>query len=96
MVDLTPKMDCKYGAPMGRQSWNDNPRDVPFTGRFYLQHIPLDSGGYDKGGAYWGIGRRVYGYAAGDDSINGTLRAYDRADAKQQVLALYPSATFYR
>lgn len=94
-MNLTPRVDCKYGAPMGRRSWNDNAPDVPYTGKFYLQHIPLDSGGYDRGGAYWGTGERVYGYAAADDSINGTLRAYDRADAKEQVLALYPGAKFF-
>jgi len=92
-MDLTPAVDGKYGAPMGRQSWDDNAK--PFTGRMYLRHIPLDSGGYDSGGAYWGIGMRLYGYAAQDDSVNGFARAYDRVYAKSKVLALHPQATFF-
>jgi hypothetical protein len=92
-MDLTPAVDGKYGAPMGRQSWDDNAE--PFAGRMYLRHIPLDSGGYDKGGTYWGIGMRLYGYAAHDDSVNGFVRAYDRVDAKSKVLELHPQATFF-
>lgn len=47
------KLDCKYGAPMGRTG-----KDL--TGnlgaiKLHLQHVPLDSGGYDEGGAYWGL-----------------------------------------
>jgi hypothetical protein len=37
----------------------------------------------------------VYLYAAVDDSINGSLRAYDRADAMEQVRARHPGATFF-
>lgn len=60
------KLSCKFGAPMGRT--NNLPRknytypefndmeevweNVPFFDRV----VPLDSGGYDKGGAYWGLG----------------------------------------
>jgi len=34
--------------------------------RFYLHHVPLDNGGYDRGGAYWGLGPRLYHYAPAD------------------------------
>ncbi len=30
--------------------------------RFHLQHVPLDTGGYDRGGAYWGLGDPLYWY----------------------------------
>jgi hypothetical protein len=93
-MNLTPKVNCQYGAPMGRKSWNDN-AGAPYTGKMYLRHAPLDSGGYDAGGAYWGTGRRVYLYATADDSINGSLRAYDRPDAMEQVRALHPNVTFF-
>ena len=94
MTNLTPKVDYKYGAPLGRKSWNDNgTREVTCT--MLLRHIRLDSGGYDSGGAYWGIGQRLYGYAATDDSIHGFVRASDRADAIEQVRALYPNAKFF-
>lgn len=93
-MDLTPKCNCKYGAPMGRQSWNDNHGE--YIGKMYLKRIPLNSGGYDSGGAYWGTGMPLYGYAAYDDSINGFVRAYNREDAKARVKAKYPGAVFFR
>lgn len=92
-MNLTPQTNCQYGAPMGRQSWNDNGK--PFQGRFYLRHIRLNQGGYDSGGAYWGTGQRLYGFAAADDSVNGFIRAYDREDAKTQVLYKHPGANFF-
>lgn len=98
-MNLTPAIPheiMKYGAPMGRWRWNDNA--APFTGRMYLRHIPLNSGGYDSGGAYWGTrrsGERLYGYAADDDSANGFIDAADRAEAKELVLAKYPGARFF-
>lgn len=92
-MDLTPHVDCRYGAPMGRRSWDDNAE--PYAGRMYLRWVPLDSGGYDVGGAYWGVGQRLYGYAATDDSVNGFVRASDRMEAKARVLRMYPLAKFY-
>ena len=95
MLDLTPKCNMQYGAPMGRRSWDDN-GPGEFAGRMYLRRIPIDSGGYDPGGAYWGSGQRLYGYASEDDSINGFTRASDRQHAKAVVLHHYPKAKFYR
>jgi hypothetical protein len=92
-MDLTPDVNCKYGAPMGRREWG--PRDPDYEGVFYLQHISLDSGGYDKGGAYWGIGSRLYGYASTDDEINGFVRAFDRAAAKSIIRVTYPKVKFF-
>lgn len=55
---LIGPVNCKFGAPMGR---TDNPPkffgdlDQNWDGIPYFDRIvPLDSGGYDKGGAYWG------------------------------------------
>jgi hypothetical protein len=115
-------VDCKYGAPMGRPQ-----RDINNAGpvKLHLEHVPLNNGGYDAGGAYWGLrpvqGRilqtvygprdvrqrkRIYRYwwngnrpdtAAGRPLIiEGFLDAWDREDAKAQVLEQYPEATFYR
>lgn len=92
-MNLTPKVSCKYGAPMGRSNWDDN--TGTYAGKMYLQHIRLDAGGYDPGGAYWGVGRRLYGYAAVDDSVNGFVRAYDRKDAIERVRRIYPKAAFF-
>jgi len=65
-----PKVSCKYGAPMGRMSLpipydadgnrvkSSDPRDV--GKRVYRRIVPIDSGGYDRGGAYWGLGKPLY------------------------------------
>lgn len=45
-------VSCAYGAPMGRRS----APDLDTTrGTVRLFKVNLDSGGYDDGGAYWGI-----------------------------------------
>jgi len=92
-MDLTPQCNCQFGAPMGRRTWNGN--TAPYAGRMYLRRIRLDRGGYDSGGAYWGVGQRLYGYAAEDDSVNGFVRANDWEDAKARVRRLYPLARFF-
>lgn len=51
---IITKCDCKYGAPMGRCDVGEPP--LPFEEKkIYNCAVPLDSGGYDKGGAYWGF-----------------------------------------
>lgn len=89
----TPDVSCKYGAPMGRFT---GPEPSTGTGdKWQLQHCPIDSGGYDKGGAYWGIGQRLYWCCneAGEESF---FRARDRQAAKAFVRAEYDSkARFY-
>jgi hypothetical protein len=45
------KAFSQYGASMGRRAG-----DAPLEGELCKLHrVPLDSGGYDPGGAYWGI-----------------------------------------
>jgi hypothetical protein len=65
-------------------------------GRVYLRSIPLNSGGYDSGGAYWGDGIRLYW--AGDDSgaVDMYFRARNRGAAKTTVKAAVPDAVFFR
>lgn len=46
-------VSARYGAPMGRASAPDLDA-TPRTVRLF--RVNLDSGGYDDGGAYWGIG----------------------------------------
>lgn len=48
---IITQCDCKYGAPMGRCGVGTKPTDK----KVFDCAVPLDSGGYDKGGAYWGI-----------------------------------------
>lgn len=49
-------VSSKYGAPMGRSEYG-----IPMEGELCGCHrIPIDSGGYDSGGAYWGTGRPLF------------------------------------
>lgn len=64
--------NCKYGAPMGRgniipngvPTWLEETSywtakeyiKRHYKGKVYDRIVPLNSGGYDKGGAYWGHG----------------------------------------
>jgi hypothetical protein len=85
----------QYGASMGRRE-----DFTTLDGRkLYLRRVCLDSGGYDKGGAYWGSGEPLF--CAWDDGwydgqevepIERYLRAPDRNAAKSQL----KGARFYR
>lgn len=99
----TPKVDGRYGAPLGRTSDHlagliVTAADSPFT----LRRIRLDSGGYDSGGAYWGFGAPLYWWAVeiveGDtrDQCSGYLRAANRLAAKNAIRSAQPAARFYR
>ena len=44
----------RYGAPMGRRS--DPYWRKPTDKKIYDRKVPLNMGGYDRGGAYWGSG----------------------------------------
>jgi hypothetical protein len=93
MINPTPPVNTRYGAPLGRRG-NGRPDDCA---KLYLRHVPLDAGGYDRGGAYWGHGARLY-WAASDDGFEAYLRASTRDAAKAKLLAEYPDVclTFYR
>lgn len=60
-VNPTPNVNSKYGAPMGRpkQGHGADP-----TTPFEVKRVPINSGGYDRGGAYWGTGQPLYFYIA--------------------------------
>lgn len=62
-INPVPNVSAKYGAPMGRraQGVGGDP-----TTPFELRKIRINSGGYDDGGAYWGIGQPLYWYCAYD------------------------------
>ena len=55
---IITKVNCQYGAPMGRANVNEKPETKKIRKLFDCA-VPLDSGGYDKGGAYWGIGAQL-------------------------------------
>jgi len=57
---IITKVNCQYGAPMGRHNIDECPKSecngqmFSTTGHLYDAHVRLDTGGYDKGGVYWG------------------------------------------
>lgn len=101
----TPPVANKYGAPMGRPSSNTytdkkgrtfeitaTPDAKPFT----LLRIRLNNGGYDRGGAYWGLGDPLYYYEGPLSDISGYVRGATREKAKAEVRKLHQHARFYR
>ena len=88
------KLDCKYGAPMGRP-------DVPPTGgnppaNLWLEELDSDDADYDTGGAYWGTSdREGWVWCAWNaDGVQIFVRGKDRIEARQNVLRKYPYASF--
>jgi hypothetical protein len=103
------KVDCKYGAPMGRGDVNADPdrrgeaaEDDSHgkPGRWRLRHVGIDAQGYDNGGAYWGQrarGERLY-MATADVTGVGVrlfLAARGRREAMGKVRCNYPRAIFW-
>jgi len=52
---IITKLNCKFGAPMGRL----NIGNVPTDKKIFDCNVPICSGGYDSGGAYWGLGSEL-------------------------------------
>lgn len=86
----------EYGAAIGDRGDRGDP-DRAY--KFYLQHIDLDEGAYDRAYTYWGLPRNLWGFMCFDDEdgrVRGFVRASNRAMAKAAVLDEYPNARFYR
>ena len=65
--------DPRRGAALGRASYHGKPESLKFT----LKRIRLDSGGYDAGGAYWGVGEKLYWACSDDQKVEYYFRIYD-------------------
>jgi hypothetical protein len=84
----TIEVGSKYGAPMGRCSLHPTP------GKVHLYRVRLNQGGYDKGGAYWGIGAPLWCVWNGGGFL--FLRAETRELAKSKAQERLPGVRFYR
>jgi len=85
------------GASMGRSNIILS-EDIESTVKAYLQPVYLDSGAYDKGGAYWGFGQPLYvcffdGINEGNEMF---VRAWSREDAKKEIREFYPNLNFHK
>ena len=89
---ITP-VSCKYGAPMGRRTDRNNGTEGVV--KTYLKRVRIDSGGYDSGGAYWGLGQPLF-EAFNDEGFCEYLRARSREEAKGKLLADHPDMRFFR
>lgn len=77
--------DPKRGAAMGRGS--DLSRDT--TAALSIRKVPLDSGGYDPGGTYWGAPDDLYCVSDEDGAVS-----YQRGASFDAVKAMFPHATW--
>ncbi len=86
--------DRSRGASLGRSDKHGFPA---VSYKVSLQRIRLDRGGYDSGGAYWGIGQPLYwARVEGPAGFEMFFRASSRDAAKAIVRERYPHARFYR
>lgn len=88
MFDYQTRGCSKYGASMGRAS--DLPADT--TAELQIRRVPLDEGGYDPGGAYWGSGSGTLPLFCIFDDEGRT--SYTRAASFEGARSLFPNATW--
>jgi len=87
--------DIKRGASLGRSPRHS--QETQQKRKFHLVVVRLDSGGYDSGGAYWGVcSNRLYHAYSIDGEIDFFFRSESREQAKRDVRMNYPSASFFR
>lgn len=80
-----------YGAPMGRAGGASRVPEGPVT----VFRANLDSGGYDDGGAYWGLPNDLF-CATDGDQFREFLRATSKEDAQAQIRERCPGVEFRR
>lgn len=76
-----------YGASMGRRSDHISAFEGATNGR--LRRVPLDSGGYDPGGAYWGTPSNLW-CATADSVAEEVVTHYLRAPSREAAKARFP------
>ena len=82
-------VDCSRGAPMGRREYTEAPT-VPHSVRVF--RVRLDSGGYDDGGAYWGLESRGALLYCATDGAN--YRMFCRAESRLRALLEFRLARY--
>lgn len=76
--------DRARGASLGRASCLQvDPDSAP---KIHLAGIRLDSGGYDPGGAYWGVGGWLWEAWTDDGAFYMTGRVYSGTDERKEAV----------
>lgn len=96
--DLTPSGwmgSPPRGASMGRRG-SPVLASTTVAGKVSLRRVRINSGGYDSGGAYWGLGQPLYWAGSDCGAVDLFFRAPGRDAAKAHVLGRFPNVWFYR
>jgi hypothetical protein len=64
--------------------------------KVYIHRLPLDAGGYDQGGAYWGLGSPLFRIISADSEFCAYRRARSRDACILALREEFPNLTFYR
>lgn len=100
-MNALPNVSSRFGAPMGRRGVLPQSLANAFAlcalpgTRVRLVRVPLDRGGYDGGGAYWGSGEPLWRAWFADkdgDERESFFRSPDRDSAKAQL----PGCRFFQ
>lgn len=83
--------DPKRGAALGRPVV-DEPDEETYKTELLLKRVPLDEGGYDPNGTYFGAGENLYWLASEDGKIDRVFRAKDDHAAIAYAGNLYTRA----
>lgn len=95
-----------HSVAKGRNAWEEDldpcrrirqeGKERRFEGVVSLRKVDLDSGGYDRGGAYWGHGAPIWSALSECGVIDMIVRAPTREAAKNMIREKAPKARFYR
>lgn len=83
--------DPQRGAALGRHEVNE-PGEETFSKPLILKRVPIDNGGYDPNGTYFGTGEPLYWLASEDGCIDKVFRAKDDDAALAKAKAEHPQA----
>ncbi len=78
--------DASRGAALGRSSRTGDP-----VGVLRVCHVPIDTGGYDVLGTYWGDGQPLYWLADLGGEVDTCFRAEHHGAAHAHARDLFPS-----
>lgn len=90
--DKLKPVNSQYGAPMGRPG-TFHPANEE---KVRVSEVRINRGGYDSGGAYWGLGAPLYWVRSDNGDVNEFFRAWSREAAKEKALAVNPNLKFFR